>query len=100
MPVIATLETRTISTPDGRTLMVELGGDRTGIPILVHNGTPNSRHLYRRWVDDAAQHGILLVSYDRPGYGGSTAQPGRAGADCAEDVRAIARALDLPRLAV
>jgi len=100
MPVIAKLETRTISTPDGRTLMVELGGDPTGIPILVHNGTPNSRHLYRRWVEDAAQHGILLISYDRPGYGGSTAQPGRTVADCAKDVRVIAQALGASRLAV
>jgi pimeloyl-ACP methyl ester carboxylesterase len=97
---IAEPQTRTIAGPNGRTLMLELGGDPAGIPILVHNGTPNSRHLYRRWVEDAAEHGILLISYDRPGYGGSMAQPGRAVADCAEDVRAIARALNAPRLAV
>ncbi|MGZ8514295.1 MAG: alpha/beta fold hydrolase [Candidatus Limnocylindrales bacterium] len=97
MPIV---ETRTILAPDGRSLMVELGGNPTGPPILVHNGTPNSRHLYRSWLEDAAQQGIRLISYDRPGYGGSTAQPGRTVADCAADVRAIAAALGLPRLAV
>lgn len=97
---MAPVETETVITPDGRTLMLELGGDPAGLPILVFNGTPNSRHLYRPWLDDAARQGIRLFSYDRPGYGGSTAQPGRTVADCTEDVRAIATTLGLPRLAV
>lgn len=95
-----TVDTRTIATPDGRQLMLELGGDPSGLPVVVHNGTPNLRHLYGPWLDDAAQRGLQLISYDRPGYGGSTAQPGRTVADCADDVRAIADTLDLPRLAV
>jgi len=94
------IETQTVTTPDGRALMIELGGDPTGLPILVFNGTPSSRLLYRPWLEDAAQHGVRLISYDRPGYGGSTSQPGRTVADCAEDVRAIASTLGLPRLAV
>lgn len=89
-----------ISTPDGRELMLELGGDPAGRVIVVHNGTPNSRHLYGPWLDDATRNGIRLVSYDRPGYGGSTPQPGRTVADCAADVRTIAAALDAPRIAV
>jgi pimeloyl-ACP methyl ester carboxylesterase len=80
--------------------MVELGGDPEGLPILVHNGTPNTRHLYGPWLEDAAEHGIRLISYGRPGYGGSTPQPGRTVADCAPDVRAVAQALDIQRLAV
>jgi pimeloyl-ACP methyl ester carboxylesterase len=94
------VETRTVSTPDGRSLMVEVGGDPAGAAILAHNGTPNSRHLREPWLEDAAQHGIRLISYDRPGYGGSTPQPGRTVADCAVDVRAIADALEIERLAV
>jgi pimeloyl-ACP methyl ester carboxylesterase len=94
------VETRTVTAADGRTLMVELGGDPAGFPILAHNGTPNTRHLYRPWLEDAAQHGIRLMSYDRPGYGGSTPQPGRTVADCAADVRSIAEALGIERLAV
>ena len=52
------------------------------------------------WVRDAERRGIHLLSYDRPGYGGSTAQPGRTVADCAHDVRVIARAFGIQRLAV
>jgi pimeloyl-ACP methyl ester carboxylesterase len=52
------------------------------------------------WVRDAKQRRIHLLSCDRPGYGGSTAQPGRNVADCAQDVRAIAQALGIERLAV
>ena len=94
------VDTRTVLTPDGRTLMVEEGGDPAGLPILVHGGTPNSRHMYGPWLEDATQQGIRLISYDRPGYGGSTAQPGRSVADCADDVRAIAQSLQLARLGV
>jgi pimeloyl-ACP methyl ester carboxylesterase len=66
-----------VQTPDGRTLAVEDAGDRDGRPVLVHVGTPNSRHLYGRTVADATARGLRLISYDRPGYGDSTPQPGR-----------------------
>ena len=48
---------RTARTPDGRTLAVEDAGDPAGRPVLVHEGTPCSRHLYGRWVADAAGRG-------------------------------------------
>lgn len=48
----------------------------------------------------AERFGIRLISYDRPGYGGSTRQAGRTIADCAADVRAIAAGLGIDRLAV
>ena len=90
---------RTVRTPDGRTLAVEEGGDPAGRPVLVHMGTPNSRHLYGPNSRDAAERGLRLICYDRPGYGGSTPQPGRTVADCAEDVRAICAELGIGRLA-
>src|SRR4029077_16008271 len=77
---------RVIQSADGRALAVTESGDLDGYPVLVHMGTPNSRRLYGRNVTDAAQRGLRLISYDRPGYGGSTAQPGRSVADCAADV--------------
>ena len=91
---------RAVRTPDGRTLAVEDAGDPAGRPVLVHLGTPNSRHLYGPWVADAAGRGLRLICYDRPGYGGSTPQPGRSIADCAGDVRAICAALGIDRLAM
>ena len=68
--------------------------------MLVHNGTPNTRHLFGPAAADAAARGLRLIGYDRPGYGGSTPQPGRTVADCAADVRAICTGLGMDRLAM
>ena len=89
-----------VTTADGRVLQVLEAGHPTGRPVLVHNGTPNSRLLFGRDVARAERQGIRLISYDRPGYGGSTPRPGRTVGHCAEDVRAIAASLDIERLAV
>src|ERR1700746_2007109 len=90
---------RTVHTRDGRTLAVEDCGDPAGRPVLVHMGTPNSRHLYGRNVRDAAERGLRLIGYDRPGYGESSPQPGRTVADCADDVCTICAELGIDRLA-
>jgi pimeloyl-ACP methyl ester carboxylesterase len=90
---------RVVQTGDGRALAVEEGGDLAGRPVLVHNGTPNSRHIYGPIAADATRRGLRIISYDRPGYGGSSPHPGRAVADCAADVRAICAALGIGRLA-
>jgi pimeloyl-ACP methyl ester carboxylesterase len=90
----------TVQTPDGRVLAVQEGGDLAGTPVLVHAGTPNSRLLYAGDADRAQRQGVRLIGYDRPGYGGSTARPGRTIADCVDDVRAIAAALEIDRLPV
>ena len=91
---------RTTRTPDGRTLAIEEAGDPDGHPVLVHEGTPNSRHLYPPAATDAAARGLRLISYDRPGYGGSSPQSGRTVADCAADVRVICADLGIDRLAM
>jgi pimeloyl-ACP methyl ester carboxylesterase len=91
---------RVIQTAEGRALAISESGDLDGYPVLVHMGTPNSRRLYGRNVRDAAERGLRLISYDRPGYGGSDADPGRSVADCAADVRAICAALGIERLAM
>jgi len=91
---------RVVRTPDGRTLAVEDAGDPAGRVVLAHLGTPDSRHLYGPWVADAVGRGLRLICYDRPGYGGSTPQPGRSIADCAGDVRATCAALEIDRLAM
>ncbi|MGO9190521.1 MAG: alpha/beta fold hydrolase [Streptosporangiaceae bacterium] len=68
---------------------------------MVHVGTPGGRRLYGpRTLADARRRGLRLISYDRPGYGDSTPQPGRSTADCAGDVRVICEALGISRLAM
>ena len=92
---------RTVHTPDGRLLAVEDRGDPAGRPVLVHHGSPSSRHsaFYGPYVRDAAERGLRLIGYDRPGYGESSPQPGRTVADCAADVRAICGELGIDRMA-
>jgi pimeloyl-ACP methyl ester carboxylesterase len=89
-----------VSTSDGHVLQVLDCGAPSGHPVLVHNGTPASRLMFDPDVQRAAARGIRLISYDRPGYGGSTPRPGRSVADSAEDVRTIAGALGIDRLPV
>lgn len=89
-----------VTTQDGRTLSVREGGDPAGLPVLVHNGTPASSLLYEPHLRDAEERGVRLVSYDRPGYGGSTRNEGRTVADCAADVAAVCDALGIDRFAV
>jgi pimeloyl-ACP methyl ester carboxylesterase len=84
---------------DGRVLAVYEGGDPSGAAVFVHHGTPAHGLLYAPWVADAAARGIRLISHDRPGYGGSTADPERAVASAAADVAAIADALGVERFA-
>jgi len=97
---MAVVRERTVPTPDGRTLAVEEAGDPAGQPVLVHDGMPNSRHIFAPVAADAAARGLRLISYDRPGYGGSTPHPGRSVADCAADARAICAGLGISRLAM
>jgi pimeloyl-ACP methyl ester carboxylesterase len=94
------VETKTVSVGGRRELCVEMAGEPDGKPILVHYGSPNSRHLYSKWIADAEKKGIRLISYDRPGYGGSTVDPGHNVASGAQDVRAIAEALGHDRLGI
>lgn len=49
---------------------------------------------------EARRQHIRLLSYDRPGYGGSSPRPGRRIGDAADDVAAICGALDLDRVAI
>ncbi len=84
----------------GRVLRVLEEGDLGGHPVFVLHGTPGSRLLYRKHVEDATRRGLRLIGYDRPGYGGSTPARGRRVADAATDVLAIAHALGLDRFAV
>jgi pimeloyl-ACP methyl ester carboxylesterase len=98
-PVRASLERR-VSTPDGRVLRVVEAGDPNGRVVLFHHGSPGCGDPYSKHVEDALRRGIRLIGYDRPGYGESNRHQGYAIADTAADVRAIAGALGVDRLAV
>lgn len=84
----------TVTTPDGRTLEIMLAGPEDGQPYFFHNGTPSAVVAYpvlERWLEDA---GLSMVTYSRPGYGGSTPWPEDAEPTIADDVRDTATILD------
>ncbi|WP_042405838.1 alpha/beta fold hydrolase [Streptacidiphilus carbonis] len=85
---------------DGRTLLVERSGDPHGDPVFLQHGTPGSRVGPRPRAMVLFHRGVQLISYDRPGYGGSDRHPGRRVADAVQDVTDIADALGLDRFAV
>jgi pimeloyl-ACP methyl ester carboxylesterase len=85
----------TIIEADGRSLELHEAGDPSGLPVIVHHGTPGAGILYDRW----ATPGIRLIAYDRAGYGGSARNRGRAISDVVPDVESIADALGLERYA-
>ena len=93
-------DTTAIRAEDGRTLRVRVTRENLPRSVLVHHGMPGCGRLYDPWVNDATTRNIRLVSYDRPGYGGSSPHPGHSVGDCAADVRAIADALGIDRLGV
>lgn len=79
---------------------MEISGAPDGLPVFLMHGTPGSRGGPRPRSSVLYRMGVLLVSYDRPGYGGSTRVPGRTVGDAAADVAAIADTLGLDRFAV
>lgn len=47
---------------------------------MIHVGTPAARRLHGPCtLADAERRQLRLISYDRPGYGGSTPRPGHGG---------------------
>jgi pimeloyl-ACP methyl ester carboxylesterase len=81
-----------------RVLRLREAGDPKGRPIIHFHGTPGSR-LDISFADDiAAEQGVRLVSFDRPGYGGSTPSPFGL-VSLAEDVAAMADRLGIDRFA-
>ncbi len=91
---------RTVTVSSGRTLAFAEWGDPDGLPIFSLHGTPGSR--LNRHPDDGkvAAIGARVITYDRPGYGGSSRHHGRVVADCVADVAAIADELGIERFAV
>jgi pimeloyl-ACP methyl ester carboxylesterase len=88
---------------DGRVLTVHdtgVPGGPGSLTLVWHHGSPQTGALLEPLVSAAAERGIRLVSYGRPGYGGSSARPGRDVASAAEDARQVADALGLERFAV
>jgi pimeloyl-ACP methyl ester carboxylesterase len=92
--------TQTVAAADGRTLEVAEWGDPQGSPVFLLHGTPGSRFGGQADASAFAEVGARVITYDRPGYGGSDRFRGRRVVDCVADVAAIADSLGIQRFAV
>jgi pimeloyl-ACP methyl ester carboxylesterase len=75
-------------------------GPAGGSPVLFHHGSPGCRLLGEDVTRAGAERGLRLISYDRPGYAGSSPHRGRHVADAAGDTAAVADALGIERFGV
>jgi pimeloyl-ACP methyl ester carboxylesterase len=93
-------EPDTLRLPDGRRLGYAEYGDPRGRAVFYCHGFPGSR-LEARLADDAAKRtGTRLIAFDRPGFGLSDFQPGRAITDWSADLSAAADVLGIGRFAL
>ena len=92
--------THVVRAPDGRDLAVEVSGHPSGKPVFLLHGTPGSLLGPRPRGIVLYRLDIRLISYNRPGYPGSTRVKGRIVADAAADVEAIADHFGIDRFSV
>lgn len=90
----------TCTLADGRTVAYTDLGDPGGRPVVFFHGAPSSRLALVRLDDELATAGVRVVSPDRPGFGGSSPQPGRTLPGYGRDVVALADHLGLSRFTV
>ncbi|WP_203590198.1 alpha/beta hydrolase [Streptomyces sp. SID13031] len=84
----------------GRVLEYSVYGDPAGPPVIYHVGTPSTRWQRPGALRAVEESGVRMVVSSRPGYGGSTRQPGRTVADVVEDMTALADVLGWDQFAV
>jgi pimeloyl-ACP methyl ester carboxylesterase len=89
MPLVNAPRVFMITSTGGRSVEVLTAGPSDGTPLVFHSGTPAGLVAFQPMIDAAADRGLRLVMYSRPGYGNSDPQPGRLVADAAADVAAI-----------
>jgi len=84
-----------LPTPDGRQLEVLATGPDDGFPLVFLHGTPSGVVEDREFTRAAAERGLRLIRYSRPGYGDSTPRPaGATTATVADDATDVATMLD------
>src|ERR1700759_763549 len=89
-----------IRRPDGRDLSYCLFGPADGVPVVFFYGTPGTMYLTPDRLPLLDELGVRLLVMDRPGYGASTRQPGRAVATVTDDLAGLTEHLGWDRFAV
>jgi pimeloyl-ACP methyl ester carboxylesterase len=85
---------------EGGSLHVYDTGAGPSLTVFWHHGTPNIGAPPTPLLAASERLGIRWLSYDRPGYGGSSPRPGRDLASAATYVRAVADTFGIDSFAV
>lgn len=93
------MEPENLTLADGRIIQYFIDGDaaESADVLVYHHGTPAAGPLSGPLLDAARSTGFRLVQLVRPGYGGSTREPGRSIADVVPLVEALADHLGAER---
>ena len=73
------------------------GSEPGDTAVIWLHGSPQTGALLTPVLEAAARRGLRVLSYARPGYGGSTPRPGRDVASAAADLTAVADAFGVER---
>jgi pimeloyl-ACP methyl ester carboxylesterase len=84
----------TVRLPDDRELRYAEFGDHAGRPVVLLHGNPGSR-LACPDVPATTAASVRLITFDRPGFGGSDPRPLHHLDEVAEELEALAVALEL-----
>jgi len=90
----------TITLKDGRTVGYADYGRAGDTPVLWCHGGPGSRLEPAAGAEGGRKLGFRIIGIDRPGYGASTAVPGRTIADWVPDALAVLDHLKIDRFLV
>ena len=82
-----------LTLPDGRQLDYRVSGPEGATPLVFHHGTPGSVVPVRAIERAAHARGLRLVTFSRPGYGGSTRKVDRRVVDVVADTAAVLEAI-------
>ena len=88
-----TAEKMIVRTGGERQLEALVSGPPDGLTVVLQNGTPAGLMAAPLIAAATAERGLRLVLYARPGYEGSTPDPGRQVAGAAADLGAVLDAL-------
>src|SRR5690348_7227770 len=84
-----TAEKVIVRAADGRQLEALAIGPPDGLAVVLHNGTPSGLIAAPPIAAAAGERDLRLVLYARPGYEGSTPDPGRRVSSAAADLAAV-----------
>ena len=79
----------TVPAAAGRQLEALASGPPGGLTIVLQNGTPAGLMAAPGIPEAAAERGLRLILYARPGYESSTPDPGRHVSAAAADLAAV-----------